>query len=284
MNVALWAVEGADIVALPTPPHAKSVHELFDGLSLGVYSALRTFRHREFLALDEHLERTDRSMELLGWSERLDRTALRRAIDAAATRSPHADSTVRFDVLAEPAAAFGSQSRTLIATSAFHPVPEDFLRTGVRVALERKLARPRPLIKTAAFVVERRPYPRLTREEYEHVLVGAGGELLEATSANFYGVERGCVVTVKDGVLAGITRRIVVDLATEAKIEVEWRAPRVLELARLDEAFLTSSTRGVVPVVGVGDVRIGSGAPGPITALLRRAYDERAPRLARPAV
>ena len=69
MTVQLFALAADGPVALSVPAGATSHHELFDGLALGVYSALRTFEHERFLALDWHLERTERSMQLLGWSE-----------------------------------------------------------------------------------------------------------------------------------------------------------------------------------------------------------------------
>ena len=68
----LFAVEDAGPRPLPVPPEATQFTDLYRGLPLGVYDALRTFDHNKFLYLNRHLARTERSMALLGWSYRLD--------------------------------------------------------------------------------------------------------------------------------------------------------------------------------------------------------------------
>src|SRR5258705_13627913 len=103
MAVQWFAVSAGGTVALPVREGIRSAHELFDGLPLGVYSALRTFEHERFLGLELHFDRTDRSMELLGWPERLEREQLARAIQQCAHAFPDPDAFVRFDVLAAPA-------------------------------------------------------------------------------------------------------------------------------------------------------------------------------------
>src|SRR5215467_4298506 len=92
--VQLFAVVGSEPKPLPVPPSAASFHDLLDDVELGVYSALRTFHHDRFLWLDAHFERTDRSMQLLGWDFRLDRPALRRALHAIVAAYPLPDARV----------------------------------------------------------------------------------------------------------------------------------------------------------------------------------------------
>lgn len=280
----LWAVTPNVVCRCPVPPEASGVHELYDELPLGVYSALRTFRHVEFLALEAHLDRTDRCLALLEWPERLDRARLRRALHELVKASPAEESTVRIDVLERPIPCAGTESRVLIGLAPFAPVPERCVREGVYVGLTRTLERPKPLIKTARFVIERRPYPLGRQDAFEHILVDRAGRLREGTSSNFYGVSRGVLRTAGDGVLEGVTRGIVYEIARSLEIEVDRNAMHVDELAGLDEACLTSSTRGVVPIVNAGGTRIGDGAPGPVVRALREAYDAYALREARPAV
>jgi branched-chain amino acid aminotransferase len=280
----LWAVTPNALSRCPVSSKATAVHELYDDLPLGVYSALRTFRHVEFLALEAHLDRTDRCMALLGWPDRLDRARLRRAMHEAVRLAAADDSTVRIDVLERGVACAGTESRLLIGLAPFSPVPERCLREGVHVGLTHTLERPRPLIKTAQFVIERRPYPLGRQDAFEHILVDRAGRLREGTSSNFYGVARGVLRTAGDGVLEGVTRGIVYEIARALEIEVDRTAIHVDELAGLDEACLTSSTRGVVPIVNVGGTRIGGGEPGPVVRALREAYDAYAVREARAAV
>jgi len=282
-SVQFFAVASAGPLPLPVPPTARSVHELFDPLPLGVYSALRTFGHERFLELEAHFERTDRSAELLGWSERLDRGALRRALHQAVRAYPGRDACVRFDLLAAPARSLGSAERTLLALSPLVPVPEAYLREGVGVRVS-PLRRPTPLVKTARFVVDRRPYPLGRQEAYEHLILDEHERILEGTSSNFVALLGRRLHFSGDEALQGITQRVVARLAGELGLECV-RAPIArADLARLDEAFLTGSTRGIVPIAAVEGTRIGSGAPGPWTGRITHAYREHAARAARPAI
>jgi branched-chain amino acid aminotransferase len=282
-SVQLFALSPAGPLALPVKPGARAAHELFDELALGVYSALRTFHHDRFLRLERHLDRTDRSLELLGWPERLDRPALRRALDQTVRAYPGPDAFVRFDVLAEPARALGTDQRTLLALSPLVAVPAGFLEQGVGVAVS-ELRRPRPLIKTARFVLERRPYPLGRQDAFEHLLVDAQGRLLEGSSSNFLALRARRLHVTGDEALQGVTQGIVVELARDLGLEVVQAPVRREDAASLDEAFLTGSTRGIVPVVMLDGQRIADGRPGPWTQRLMGAYREFAERESRTAV
>lgn len=283
MVVQLYAATDRGALALRVPPQARNAHEIFDGLSLGVYSALRTFEHVRFLGLEQHFERTDRSLELLGRGERLDRPRLARALDQAVRAYPGPEAFVRFDVLPAPPTSLGTEERTLLALSPFVPVPAELLRAGVVVRVS-SLRRARPLIKVASFVLERRPFPLGRRDAYEHLLVDEQGRVLEGTSSNFLALQGRKLRLTGEEALQGVTQRIVTTLAHELGLETV-REPLLLsELAEVDEAFLTGSTRGLVPVVAVEEQRIGTGSPGPWTQRLTEAYYRYASEHARPAL
>jgi branched-subunit amino acid aminotransferase/4-amino-4-deoxychorismate lyase len=283
MAVQLFAVTPAGARPLEVPGGAVSAHDVFDGLPLGVYSALRTFEHERFLALEMHFARTDRSLELLGWSERLDRPALARALDEVVGAFAEPEAFVRFDVLADAPAVLGTRERTLLALSPYTPVPAAYLRDGVAVRVS-SLRRGRPLIKLASFVLERRPYPLGRQEAYEHLIVDGERRILEGTSSNFLAVRGGRLHMSGDDALQGVTQRIVADLAGGIGLECVREPLRCAELGEVDEAFLTSSSRGLVPVVAVEGERIGTGAPGPWTRRLTEAYYEHARTHARRAI
>lgn len=273
---------------LPDATDARNVHEAFDqlGVAGGVYTAFRTFELDRFLALDEHLDRTLRSMQLLDWPDAdivLDRALVRRAL--AETVSGHrADSMVRLDVLPPGSRVPGTTDARIVLTVArLQPVPESFVREGVRLELAPDLARDRPRIKTADFVLRRRSYPLGTQDAYEHLLLDTAGNILEATSANVYVVFDDVVHTAGDGVLEGITRLLCLRVAHAEGIDVREQAVPLAELAQATEMFLTSSTRGVVPIVNVAGTVIGQGRPGPITQRLARALNAEIERIARPA-
>ncbi|RIK14938.1 MAG: hypothetical protein DCC51_15250 [Anaerolineae bacterium] len=151
----LFAVEDSGPRALPVPPGATQFADLYRGLPLGVYDALRTFGHNRFLYLDRHLARTTRSMALLGWDYRLDEARLRRALHAVVTGCAWPEMRARIDILAAPAETLGTTSRELIALQQFTPPPPSLYKEGVTVDFAAGLRRENPLAKTAEFAANR---------------------------------------------------------------------------------------------------------------------------------
>lgn len=112
---------------------------------------------------------------------------------------------------------------------------------------------------------------------------GPGGTpvLCEGASSNVFYVRAGTLHTAPEeaGILAGITRAAVLDLAREAGIPIELRAPTRRDLDTADEVFLSSSIRGVLPVTRIADTTgsraVADGRPGPVTRRLTALYDAR---------
>lgn len=102
------------------------------------------------------------------------------------------------------------------------------------------------------------------------------GAVTEGTSNNAYIVKNGKIITrqLSNNILHGITRAAVLRFAKEAQMEVEERAFTVLEVQDADEAFFTSASAFVMPVVEIDGVMVGSGAPGSVSLRLREIYLE----------
>ena len=277
-KLQLFAVTSAGLQSLPVPQSAKSFDDMYHGLSLGVYSALRTFEHEKFLCLQEHIERTNQSMALLGWDYQLDETLLRHAIHQLCVAYPGAEMSaemrVRFDVLAQPATSLGSDSRLLVGLMPFSPPPPSLYDNGVAVDFAPDLVRNQPLVKTAAFAQNRQRYPIGQEDVYEYLMTDANGRLLEGTATNFYAVRDGIVYTAGDGVLEGITRKIVLSLLPEIGVPLKLQAITKQEISTLDEALLSSSSRAVFPVIAIAGQSIGNGIPGAIGRRLHMAYND----------
>ena len=278
----LYALEADGPRELPVAPGIHELHELFDELPLGIYEAMRTFRHDRFLGLEEHLERARASIAAAGLEE-LDEEALRAALHRIVSHYPAEESRLRFDVLRASASQLGTQSRVLVAIGPFHAPSEAVMRAGVRVGITDAMQRREPLVKSAGWVLERRPLEQDARD-YDVLLADDSGRLLECTSANFFALRNGVLYTASEHILLGVTRRLVLELAAELRIPTRLVAVMREEIATLDEAFLTSSSRGIVPIVEVGDQTVGAGQPGPITQRLVAGYDQMANARARWAV
>lgn len=102
------------------------------------------------------------------------------------------------------------------------------------------------------------------------------GAVTEGTSNNAYIVKGNTIVTRHLGneILHGITRAAVLRMAQEAQMQVEERSFTLEEAAAADEAFVTSASTFVMPVVSLDGAQIGTGKPGPVAARLREIYLE----------
>jgi len=110
---------------------------------------------------------------------------------------------------------------------------------------------------------------------FEALLRAADGSLSEASTSNLFLVSSGRIVTpgVGDYILPGITRALVIALAESIQLEVVQRPVEEKELFTADEVFLTSSIKELLPVVTVGDIRIGDGLPGATTRRLMELFE-----------
>jgi branched-chain amino acid aminotransferase len=108
----------------------------------------------------------------------------------------------------------------------------------------------------------------------EALVIDAQERVVEGTSSNLFAVMDGSLITPPEtsGILPGITRARVLQLAKEHAIPVEFRAPTLVELCAASEVFISSTIREIVPVVRIDDRTIGGGKPGPTTELLLRAF------------
>jgi len=102
------------------------------------------------------------------------------------------------------------------------------------------------------------------------------GAVTEGTSNNAYIIKGNTIITRHLGneILHGITRAAVLRFAKEAQMQVEERSFTIAEAQEADEAFITSASTFVMPVVEVDGVAVGTGAPGPVAARLREIYLE----------
>jgi branched-subunit amino acid aminotransferase/4-amino-4-deoxychorismate lyase len=152
----------------------------------------------------------------------------------------------------------------------FHQ-PGDF-GDGVKLLLldyQRHL----PEIKTTFYLPSIALLPKMKAKGAIEVLYHHQGLLSESTRANLFLIKNSMLITPASGVLPGITRKYVLQLAREL-LPVEERDVRLDELWDCDEAFITGTSKHVAPVVEVEGRMIGSGKPGEVTKMISEAYEK----------
>ena len=149
-------------------------------------------------------------------------------------------------------------------------------KTGWKIASVEDLRWGRRDIKTVQLL-----YPSMAKMEakargMDDAWLVEDGRVTEGSSNNAYIVKDGVIVTreLSHDILHGITRAAVLRFAQEAQMKVEERAFTIAEAQAADEAFVTSASAFVMPVVEIDGVAIGTGKPGGVAARLREIYLE----------
>lgn len=105
-------------------------------------------------------------------------------------------------------------------------------------------------------------------------MLDTDGNILEGLSSNFFGIQNNTLITAEEGVLKGITRSQVLRCAERAGIQVIKKPVNVRDIPLLTEAFITSASRGVLPVVQIETIWIGNGKPGQVTRAIGNLFNQ----------
>ncbi len=240
-----------------------------------VFDLLRTVGGRPFL-LAEHLERLHGSAAHLGLTVPATDAEIAAAIDELLRRNGHAEATVRL-VLTGGVSPDGmgfdpSHPTFLIVTHDLHEPPASLYETGGAL-LTHAHRREVPEAKTTNYVTMLQHRPRLAEKDALDLLYHDGERVFEAASASVYFVRDGRIHAPADDVLPGTVGALVLARA-ERRYDIVRGRISLDEAFSADEVFLTSTTRGVVPIVRLDDTVVGDGTPGPVTRALVRMWRE----------
>jgi len=229
----------------------------------GAYTTFRTYGGNGVVRLDQHVLRLEQSTALKGMPGRLDPAAVRRTLSRAIAACAHAESRVRL-TFAPP--------RLFVTIGRFEPLPPRLYAEGA-ACVTLALARQNPHAKDTRFIATARDaYDSLPAGVEEGLLMAEDGSLLEGLSSNFFAVREGALHTEEERVLAGITRGMVLE-AAERLLPVRRIAIKRSELPQLEEAFLTSVSREVLPVVRIDGQPVGDGRVGARTRAVISAFE-----------
>jgi branched-chain amino acid aminotransferase len=239
----------------------------------GIFDYLRTYNGRPFHLLD-HLERLRYSAETVGIELPHSIDEMEEIINHLLSASPQEESSIRIVVT-------GGESRDqltpegspscIVHRTAFKPYPRSFYLEGIKASTTTHM-RNLPMSKTTQYL------PAILAlkkgQAQEALYLNAKNEILEATTCNFFAFKKGVLITPQSHeILLGITREVVLRLASRL-FPVEYRAIHVSEVEELDEVFLTSSTREIMPLVQIDDKRIKDGKVGKNTQILMQAFTQ----------
>jgi len=147
---------------------------------------------------------------------------------------------------------------------------------GIRVITTTDLRWKQCQVKSVNLLANALAKKRAQRASADEALLVGEGEVREGASSSFFVVCGGKLIThpLDEHILPGVVRDRVIGLAIAAKIRVDERPLRETELFDLDEAFITSTTMGVMPVAEIDGRVIGNSRRGEITTRLQRLFDD----------
>lgn len=272
------------------PGEQAHVSVLDNGFTFGdsVYETLRTYGGRPF-HLDRHLQRLRRSAGRLGIEVPLSDGALGDRLDALLARAANPESYIRFIVsrgVGDISYRFDRvQGPTIVmVVKPYEPLPESSFAEGVAVAVVAvRRNHPQaldPAIKSCnllnnIFAVREAQ----ARGASEAIMLNDRGEVAEGASSNIFMVKDGVLLTppLHAGILAGVTRDVLLELAPREGIPVREETFGLAQLLAADEVFLSSTLKEAAPVTSIDGRPVGSGRPGPVTGRLLAAFRRYAP-------
>ena len=232
----------------------------------GVYTITNTYNTTQVLKMDAHLDRLEDSAQRANIALIYDRVRLRNALREMILAANWGN--VRFRITVGRA-----QPDTLILSiEPFKPLAAEVLERGTRTITAPNAARHNPEAKTTDWAIKRKSLQDAMPDGiYDTFLQDENGYILEGLGSNFYCILNGILYTAGEGVLKGISQQIVLEIASSILV-VKLKAVYVSQIPQMQEAFLSSSSRGIVPVVEIDGYAIGDGKVGEKTKALRAAY------------
>jgi branched-subunit amino acid aminotransferase/4-amino-4-deoxychorismate lyase len=244
---------------------------LLRGFGIFDYFVFERFQPR---FLEDYLDRFYRSAKRLGLVSPIERADLKQGIHQLIAANEQPSGGVRLVLTGgyTPDGYEPTVGNLFILQSPFPGPPPIQFERGVRVATYQ-YQRELPEIKSLNYLIGIYLLPWLKEQDAEYILYHDGQYVRESDRSNFFFItQKGVLVTAGEKVLAGITRAKILALARKAGIPVEEREITLPELAEAKEAFLTSSTKGALPVSFIDGKAVGTSQPGVHTKALQAAF------------
>lgn len=237
-----------------------------------------------FFRLEDHLDRFERSWRRKRLSPPLDRDAMRAVLFECVRRAGLEDAYVEMIVTRGVPEGGERDPRRFANRFYAFAIPYVWLvrpevqEEGISVVVAREATRidpgaVDPTVKNFHWGdLVQGLFEAYDRGAVNVILLNAAGEVTEGPGFNVFAWSDGALWTPAAGVLEGITRRTVLELAEREGLPIRIGMFGAERLLNAEEVFITSTAGGVMPVTRLDDRAVGDGRPGPVTRRLHRAY------------
>jgi branched-chain amino acid aminotransferase len=242
----------------------------------GVFDLLRTYGRSPF-RLPQHLERLQRSAARIDLALPKPIDEIGRIVYQTLEMNPHAsDVSIRIVVTGGTSASFlmpEDHPSLIVMLAAVNPSnPAHFEEGAKLITVDHE--RFMPMVKSLNYITAIISLKEARKNGAVEALYRThDGLVTECTTSNFFAFRDGRLITSDVQVLDGVTRGAALDVAEDI-YEIDYRPLAYAELATVDEAFITSTTKEIMPIVRVNDIVIGDGAVGVHTRRLMSVLHE----------
>ncbi len=243
----------------------------------GVFDFMCTTQNKPFLIYD-HWLRLNKSARALGLKVPITQQKYKQVIKKLIAKNPYKNPAIR-SVLT---AGISENGITLPPKPTFYILihditkllpPKNLYVNGAKI-ITHEFARDNYTSKTTNYIEAIKNQQRKNRRNAIEILYIDKNNVLECTTANIFVVKNNKLLTPKDGVLPGITRKYVIKLAKKNQITASEQKITKKQLLNADEVFITGSAKNILPITKVDTTTIGVGKPGPITQKISQLYSD----------
>lgn len=254
----------------------KAYVHVSDLALLRAYGIFDFFRLEELTPLffEDHIERFFESADVLRLKCPVGRKALKSMILELISQNNIQNSGIRLVLTGgeSPNGYTIGKPTLFVLNEPINPLPQSHFDDGIKL-ISHEYLRDIPEVKTINYLMGIYKLPEVHAKGAVDMLYHWKGKISELTRSNFFIVDQyNRIITAGTEILKGVNRKHAIAVAKE-KFEVIERDLFMQELSLAKEAFITGTTKKVMPVTQIDEIRIGNGKPGPITVELQQLYD-----------
>ena len=220
----------------------------------GVFDFLRVAGNKPFF-IDDHLDRFFYSAEVMRLKIKQERTELKSIIQELINTNKLNHSGIRL-ILTGGESVDGyiiSDPRLSIIQQSLKPPPDKLPDTGIKL-VSNEYQRQLPHVKTTDYLMAIWLQPWMKEKNADDILYHQNGYISECPRSNFFIINKeNILVTPKEKILHGITRKKVIEIVKKLGIEIQERDIHLNEIENAKEAFITSSTKRILPVAKIDE-------------------------------
>lgn len=240
-----------------------------------IYEGITVFKDKIFF-LKDHLKRFRKSATKLGLKIPISDKEMEDVMNTLVKKNKFERTNLRM-ILSGGNTVGGieydtSKPTLFILTEEWYPLPKSLYEKGAKIITE-EFIRFMPEVKTTNYITAVSLQPKRKKLKAIEILFVKDGKISECSTSNIFAFFGDTLVTPKDNVLMGITRKVVIDLAKK-HFKIEERDITTAELLKADEVFITASYKDVMPIVKIDDIVVGDGVVGKNTKTLMALFTD----------